>query len=261
MDARLEQVIIETLTTDRPQVIISAVDLDELYESTDALMQTHHSVTTLQTTRVQAPLLPDLVGGLLQRLWDNQVKWGSGDPFADVDLPEEDEMDEEDWAGICGNIAVQQVLRRLVPLSKRRDPSLSLLIDAYCVGAGCTPAELRELGLSRSLSRQDQLDLLIVLLSETNSPWRVRAMDMGAEAHLVPAPRLIMEINHLQYITHCSPLDVRQFTAALAYILDSMGDGFTLWLNNDDDDPLFIEEIRRALGPHFMLYVTHDLTA
>lgn len=262
MDQRLEQTLIETVTTDHPQVILSSLDPQDVYDATTEVANAQASEIPggFYTTMIQTPLFPDLVGGFCQRLWDNQVKWGSGDPFESFLLTEGQEPDSEELAEICGNIVVQQALGKLIPVSRRRKEVLSLLIDAYCAGEGCTLEELRTLGLSRSLSRQDQLDLLIVLLRETTWPRRENILRIEEEPPLFPRPRLILHIDRVQYVTHNSPFDVARYTAALIYLLENLGDGFTLWLNIDDDDPSFPEEVRRSLGPRFMAYVTHDLT-
>lgn len=260
MNITLEQVATETVTTKQPQVVLSALDPQEVYEAVTNAANTSQTMRELHTTMLQASLFPDLVGGLCQRLWDNQVQWGSGDPFDVFLITKEDDL-EELAEESTENVVVRKALERLIPLSKQREKETSFLIDAYCAGAGCSLDELRILELSRSLSRQDQLDLLIALLRETSWP---RHMMRGVEEtnnSLFPLPRLIMHIDRIQYITHCSSADVAQYTAALTYLIEALGDGFTLWLNIDDDDPSFPEEVKRVLGQRFLAYVTHDLTA
>ena len=259
MSTNLEQVATETVTTKQPQVVLSALDPQEVYGAVTNAANASQSSRQLHTTMLQTSLFPDLVGGLCQRLWDNQVQWGSGDPFDIFPLTKEEDP-EELAEEITGNVVVRQALERLIPLSKQRKKETSFLIDAYCAGAGCTLDELRTLGLSRSLSRQDQLDLILVLLRETS--WS-RHMMRGTEEtsdSLFPRPRLIMHIDRIQYVTHCSPIDVAQYTVALIYLLEELGEGFTLWLNIDDNDPSFPEEVKRALGQRFMAYITYDLT-
>jgi hypothetical protein len=257
MDTRLEQLLIETFTTNQPQVVLSSSDDQTVLEAIDEVAQSRLT-SELHTTIMQTPLFPDFVTGLLRRLWDNQVKYGSGDPF-DILLWRED-MDEEDLENLTHNPAVQQALLRLVPLSKKREKGSALLIDAYCVGDGCTPAELRELGLSRSLSKQDQLDLLIVLLRETTWPHHVYAAFEDMIPDPGPKPRLIILVDCLQYVTHGQPLDVAQYVEALTYLVDELGEGVTLWLNINDDDPTYPAVVRSALGARFLGIITHDLT-
>jgi hypothetical protein len=259
MSTKLEQVATEAVTTRQPQVVLSALDPQEAYEAVSNAANTSQATRELHTTMLQTSLFPDLVGCLCQRLWDNQVQFGSGDPFDVFLLTNEDDL-EELAEESTENVVVRKALERLIPLSKQRKKETSFLIDAYCAGAGCSVDELRTLGISRSLSRQDQLDLLIALLKETS--WS-RHMMRGAEEasdSLFPLPRLIMHIDRIQYVIHCSPIDVAQYTAALTYLLYELGEGFTLWLNIDDDDPSFPEEVKRALGQRFMAHITHDLT-
>jgi len=257
MDTRLEQLLIETFTTNKTQVVLSSSDDQTVLEAVSAVADSRLT-SELHTTIMQTPLFADLVPGLLRRLWDNQVKYGSGDPF-DVLLWAED-LEEEDLEAFSYNHTVQKALLHLVPLSKKREERSALLIDAYCVGDGCTPAELRELGLSRSLSRQDQLDLLIVLLRETTWPHHVYAAFEGTLPDLGPKPRLIILVDCLQYVTHCPPLDITQYSEALTYLVDELGDGVTLWLNINDDDPTYPAVVRSALGDRFLGIITHDLT-
>jgi len=259
MGTTLEQVATEIVTTKQPQAVLSALDPQEVYDAVTNAANASHASRGLHTTMLQTSLFPDLVAGLCQRLWDNQVQWGSGDPF-DIFLLTEEEAPEELAEEITGNVVVRKALEQLIPLSKQRKKETSFLIDAYCAGAGCSLDELRTLGLSRSLSRQDQLDLIITLLRETIRPRHMMRGTEETSDSLFPIPRLIMHIDHIQYVTHCSPLDVVQYTVALTYLLEELGEGFTLWLNIDDDDPSFPEEVKRALGQRFMAYITHDLT-
>ena len=69
-----------------------------------------------------------------------------------------------------------------------------------------------------------------------------------------------MQIDCIEYVTHCSPLDIAQYTAALTYLIDLLGDCFTLWLNVSDDDPSLSQEVKQVLGTRFVSRVTHDLT-
>jgi hypothetical protein len=259
MSAKLEQVATEAVTTKHPQVVLSALDPQEVYAAVTNAANASQTSRELHTTMLQTSLFPDLVGSLCQRLWDNQVQWGSGDPF-DVFLRTLEGDPEELAEEITGNVVVRKALSRLIPLSKQRKKETAFLIDAYCAGAGCELPELRTLGLSRSLGRQDQLDLIITLLRETSwSQHMMRGTEETSDS-LFPLPRLIMHIDRIQYVTHCSPIDVAQYTAALTYLLSELGEGFTLWLNIDDDDPSFPEEVKRALGQRFLAYITHDLT-
>ncbi|WP_220211511.1 hypothetical protein [Reticulibacter mediterranei] len=260
MSITLEQVATETVTTKQPQVVLSALDPQEVYEAVTNAANTSQTMRELHTTKLQTSLFPDLVAGLCQRLWDNQVQFGSGDPF-DIFLLTEDTDLEELAEDSTENIVVRQALERLIPLSTQREKKTSFLIDAYCAGAGCELPELRTLGLRRSLSRQDQLDLLIALLKQTSWPRQMMRGTEETSDSLFPLPRLIMHIDRIQYIAHCSPTDVAQYTAALTYMIEALGDGFTLWLNIDDDDPSFPEEVKRALGQRFLASITHDLTA
>lgn len=249
VDVLLEQALNEFYTSRNAQIIFSALDPLVIVQASEDIATSSPSMTYLSTCYLHMPLFPDLVLGLCHRLWNYLVQVGGGNAFSVIS--------SDDLENRSENPLVQAAIEALVPLSKKSDPRLFLLIDAYCTD-GCTKAECRELGLSRSLDRQALLDLLMVLLRESWIPRRSPSMYEGD--HAKSLPRLLMHIEDIGYVAHCSPLDVAQFTAALLYLVDTLGDGFTLWLNVNDTDAGFVQEVRTALGRRFGLRITHDLT-
>jgi hypothetical protein len=251
MDPLLQQVLIEAYTTHQRQVVFSALDPQAIFDARAQVENAHiqYGRTSYNAT-VHTPLFPDLVRGLCHHLWDGLTKYGSGNAFS---LFEEDDLENR-----SENPVVQQVIECLVPQSRQYHGHISLLIDAYCTD-GCTPSERRELGLSRALARQDQLDLLITLLQEVRAPRHF--LSMHEDHHTRLLPRLIVHIEEIENITHCALLDVVQFTSALIYLAEGLADGFTLWLNAEDDDPDLPKEVKHALGSRFISRITHDLTA
>jgi hypothetical protein len=246
MNEAFKQVLIEISTTNSPQVILTALhDPLTLGEAFDALTQSPTESVSLNY--LHTPLFPDLVRGLCHHLWNNFIQIGNGSPFL---LLSEDDLEER-----SGNPVVQRAIEVLVPLSKKKDSQLTLFIDAYCTD-GCTPDERRVLGLSRALDRQDQLDLLIVLMQE--QAWPRPLLQMGAFRDR-KRPRFIMHLDHIEYLTHCAALDIAQFTSALCYLIDAMGESFTLWLNANDDNPVILQEVKQIVCPRFEGYPLHQL--
>jgi hypothetical protein len=227
-------------------VLLSALAPQQVVEADAQVGSSYHRMSRIAA--LHTPAFSDLVTGLCHQLWDQLSQYGSGNAFS--------LLAEQDLEGLSGNRAVQQAIERLAPLSKAREANLSLLIDAYCTD-GCTAAERRELGLSRALTRQDQLDLLIVLLRESWTDRRMLAMHGHSDPRTLP--RLIVYLFGIERVTRCAALEVMQLTAALTYVIDALGDGFTLWVNIDSGADL-THGVKQSLGPRFLARVTHDLT-
>ena len=245
MNEAFRQALIEISTTSGPQVVCTALcNPIDVAESLDTLAQ--HPSIPVSLSHLQTPLFPDLVRGLCHRLWDNLVQFGNGNAFR---LLAQDDLEERSL-----NPVIQRAIEALVPLSQKNDPSLALSIDAYCTD-GCTPAERRVLGLSRELDRQDQLDLLIILMQEQAWPRRLQRDAFRG----IDSPRFIMHLEHAEYLTHCAPLDIAQFTSALCYLLDAMGEGFTLWLNVHEDSLIVREQIQQTVCPRFAGHTLYNL--
>ena len=246
MNEAFRLALTEISTTSNPQVVLTALhDPLTIAEAFNALTQPPTGF--ISTNYLHTPLFPDLVRGLCHRLWDSFIQIGNGNAFL---LLSEDDLEER-----SDNPVVQRAIEALVPLSKKDDPQLALLIDAYCTD-GCTPDERRALGLSRALDRQDQLDLLSVLMQE--QVWPRRLLQRGAFPE-GKRPRFIMHLDRIGHLTHCAPLDIAQFTGALCYLIDAMGESFTLWLNADGDNPDILQEIEQAICPRFVGYPLHNL--
>ncbi|GCE32170.1 hypothetical protein KDA_76540 [Dictyobacter alpinus] len=246
MNEALRLALTEISTSSNPQVVLTALcDPLTIAETFDTLALPPTSFISM--SYLHTPLFPDLVRGLCHRLWDNFIQMGNGNALR---LLSEDDLEER-----SDNLVVQRAIEALVPLSKKGDPQLALLIDAYCTD-GCTPAERRDLGLSRALDRQDQLDLLSILMRE--QVWPRRLLQRGTFQGM-KYPPFIMHLDHVERLVHCAPLDVAQFTSALCYLIDAMGERFTLWLNAVGDTPVLLQEIEQAICPHFVGYPLHNL--
>ncbi len=243
MEAALEAALVEMYTTDHPQVILSALAHEALVQEPT----TTSSMRDTLTWYLQTPLLPDLVRGLSHRLWDLAVERGSGNAF--------DGLDDEDIENLTDNVTVKKAFEALIPLSKKREPRLSLLIDAYCTD-GCTIEERRILGVSRSFDQQDQLDMLtaIMIAQQRGSEWQRRNSKPRYW------PRVLLGLVEVEHLIHCPPLAVARFASALTYICDTLGPVFTLWLNISDDDPSLPQEVKQTLGRRFIARITRDLT-
>jgi len=242
----IEEALVETYSTHHRQVLLSALAPQQVVEADGQVGGPYHRETRIVV--LQTPAFSDLVTGVCHQLWDHLVQLESGNAF--------NLLDEKNLERLSGNRAVQQAIERLVPLSKAREANLRLLIDAYCTD-GTTASERRELGLSRALTRQDQLDLLIVLLRESWTDRHMLARHGKSDPRRLP--RLIVYLFGIEQVTHCAAMEVLQLTAALTYLIDALGDGFTLWVNIDGGVDLTLA-VKESLGPRFLARVTHDLT-
>ena len=257
MHATVEQTLIEASTTRNPQVVFSAIEPQALLDATMRVIETGRlPLMRVRTIFIHTPLFADLVRGLCHRLWDEAVQWGGGDAFS--------VFDEEHLERLSENPVVQRAIEQLVPLSKQGQARLRLLIEAYCTN-GCTQASCRELGLSRWLDRQDQLDLLAALLrlERLEAQPFLSVGHRGAEPALAEGvqPRLILQVDALERLTHCAPLDGAAFAATLLYLFDALGEDCTLWLNLHGETPPPVGAVKEALGVRFVSRLTHDLTA
>lgn len=251
MNTTLERTLVEAYTTRNPQIVLSALEPQALLNATMKVVEADHlPIMRIRTISIHTPLFVDLVRGLCHRLWDEAVQWGGGDAFS--------VFHEGSLEGLSGNPVVQRAIEQIVPRSRQGHARLRLLVDAYCTD-GCTASERRELGLSRELDRQDQLDLLAALLLQE----RVEARRFFSEPEMAQEvqQRIVLQVDALERLIHCPPLDVAAFAAALLYLFDSLGEDCTLWLNLCGDDPLPVAAVKQTLGIRFASRLTHDLTA
>ena len=250
MSRTLEQALIEAYTTRNPQIVFSAIEPQVLLEATMKVVEADHlPIMRIRTISIHTPLFADLVRGLCHRLWDEAVQWGGGDAFSI--------FHEGHLEGLSGNPVVQRAIEQLVPLSRQGHARLRLLVDAYCTD-GCTAAERRELWLARALDRQDQLDLLATLLLqeqvEAGRFFTEPAMARGVQQ------RIVLQVDALERLIHCAPLDVAAFASALLYLFDSLGEDCTLWLNLQGVDQPPVAAVKEALGARLVSRLTYDLT-
>jgi hypothetical protein len=252
----MESAIVEAVTTDRPQVLLSAGDaLDAFDACLERVLQqqlrldAEGVVRSWLHTQLMVPVRMPKSRSPIEAFYRQIVKKAGpetlADFFPDLHLKHQ-RRDSED-----------SVVRALVLLSEAVQKGYSELrqeLFAYLLAERSQDA-LAEVGLSENLEHLD--DKLFVLGTILQCMIGVKAK-IGTGGAVGPACRVYLMLSELEHLLTLPEEIAWAFLRAVEDLSRDVGPGLTIWMQSTARDPTIMKQIEKRLGSRLLGdWITH----